>query len=321
MAKGRMFTDIRVRRGAPNHIKVRKLRARFGWAGWGCLTNLWLYAADNAPDDGNLGPLSDEDLGITSGYGEEFPERAAEYGASLIELGLVERDAHGSVWIHDWTEEQANVARSATRSEAYIESQREKGRKSAEARREKLGTAQPTRTQPEPTEPSPNPALPNPPNRTEPTRPDRTGPDQTGPDRTSPSSHGRERLGKTPNELQAEEVCRKLRELSSQYPGRIVGAKGTTRDLETISSAFDRDPELADLVPEALSQLALEGPAAGIKARIGLTFLLRHADRLASGELTGKTPEAPPGKAGRSLTDELDEAMAIFDEVTGGTSG
>lgn len=190
MAEARMFTDIRVRRGSAGHLKISKLSARLKADAYGSLVRLWAYASEVSPDDGNLGALSLEDLGVASEWNRFNPECDPDaFGRELLALRLVDRLDDGSLVVHDWRENQGFLASAPER----IEAARANGKRSAEVRRERTGTAQPPRT---PRSETPNDSrTPRSENQAKterpvrsgssaPERPPNSGPDRTGPDRS-----------------------------------------------------------------------------------------------------------------------------------------
>lgn len=127
MANGRC--DIRLACGWLNHHKTRILRKKLGADGPLSLLALWCYAAENRKD-GNLADLPDGVIEDVSGWDGE----RGVFVQALREIGWLDGNQ-----IHDWLEEQPWV----TGTSARVVAARANGRKSAEARKAKFGSAQP----------------------------------------------------------------------------------------------------------------------------------------------------------------------------------
>jgi hypothetical protein len=127
MANGK--PDLRLHTGWPYHPKTRALEGRLGERGPLCLLKLWCYAADNKPS-GDLSGMTDDEIEMYAGW-------HGDRGGFVAALRSI-RWLDGSV-LHDWQIEQPWAANRTER----IESARGAGRRSAEVRRAKYGTAQP----------------------------------------------------------------------------------------------------------------------------------------------------------------------------------
>lgn len=142
-SKGTNTTDMRLRDGVEDHLKVQKLVARFGLAGFGALVCLWRYAKEHAPADGILSGVEIEDLAIVSRISREAPEKAEEFGRALIDLRLVDRLEDGRLAVHDWKEEQDHIVEAALGYPKAKENGSKGGKQSVKTRRAKFGNAQP----------------------------------------------------------------------------------------------------------------------------------------------------------------------------------
>lgn len=131
MAAGR--DDIRLAWGFTRHAKTHRLIRAIGYEGPFRLVALWSYAAENHPD-GRL--PSPDDVEIGAGW----TGAPGALVAALKATGFLEADGRT---LHDWEHEQPWVARRGERVAQARSAGAEGGRKSAESRKIRFGSAQP----------------------------------------------------------------------------------------------------------------------------------------------------------------------------------
>ena len=85
------------------------------------LLSLWSFTAQNKPD-GNLKGLDKEDIEIAC---NAEPDTTNLY-QTLIELGFLEQDKKGNLFVHDWDDHNGYACHAKERSE--------RGKRAAEAR-------------------------------------------------------------------------------------------------------------------------------------------------------------------------------------------
>ena len=93
-----------MKRGTPDHPKVRTLARRLGINhGWavGILELLWHFAAQYAPR-GDIGRYSDEEIAEGCSWPSERP--AGELIGALVECRLLDQDEEYRLLVHDWAE-------------------------------------------------------------------------------------------------------------------------------------------------------------------------------------------------------------------------
>ena len=131
MAAGR--DDIRLAWGFTRHAKTQRLIRAIGYEGPFRLVALWSYAAENHPDGALPSP---DDVEIGAGW----TGAPGALVAALKATGFLEADGRT---LHDWAHEQPWVARRGERVAQARAAAAEGGRKSAEARKIRFGSAQP----------------------------------------------------------------------------------------------------------------------------------------------------------------------------------
>lgn len=111
------MSDFRMPTGWRTHPKRKKLRRRHGAEGVLALMDLWAWCADH-PDKrstGSLEGMDAEDIAIAGDLPDDInPE---DWVRSLTELGLLDENADGELFIHDWCSWQPYLAGSEERSE------------------------------------------------------------------------------------------------------------------------------------------------------------------------------------------------------------
>ena len=128
-----MITDIRLSVDFWEHKKTFRLERKLGIAGVTALIRLWCWAGKHAPD-GSLADMDAVDVAIAAKWNGD----AGQFVDCLISIKWV--DPGEIMRLHDWAEHQPWVVGAKERSEyAKIA-----GKASAEARRAKHGTAQPS---------------------------------------------------------------------------------------------------------------------------------------------------------------------------------
>ena len=133
MSNGR--EDFRVAAGLVRHAKTRRLIRLCGFEGFYRLLCLWSYATENHVD--GVFPEED-DIELAA----DWPGQPGKLVAALKECGFLDPDGRT---VHDWLIEQPYVASRPERIATAQELGRRGGLASAEARRKKLGNAQPRR--------------------------------------------------------------------------------------------------------------------------------------------------------------------------------
>lgn len=103
--------DIRIKASARSNRKTKRLRARFGMAGWGHLTFLWLEASQERAD-GVLAGWTVEDVELAA----EWDGKPGEFCQALLNIGFLDRDESGRFVIHDWPDHQPFVVTGPERS-------------------------------------------------------------------------------------------------------------------------------------------------------------------------------------------------------------
>lgn len=91
-----------MKRGAPDHPKMRRLARRLGlphMAAVGCMEMLWHWASRYA-QDGAIGRYDDDDIADAL-YWTEPAERLI---TALVEAGFVDRDEQRRLMLHGWSE-------------------------------------------------------------------------------------------------------------------------------------------------------------------------------------------------------------------------
>ena len=107
-----MNIDIRLQVSFRDHPKRIKLERRLGPAGPLALIDLWLAVAQCKPD-GCLRGWSDEDIAIAA----KWPQAAAMFVSTLVELHFLDSNEDGSFSIHDWNQHNGYAAGAPERSE------------------------------------------------------------------------------------------------------------------------------------------------------------------------------------------------------------
>ena len=179
-----MNTDIRVSVALRSNIKFRRLHRAVGVGAMHHLIALWTEIALARP------------TGILSGWTADDIEDLADWqdrrGAlvdALLSAGFLDRDEDGTFSPHDWEEHQKFVVNEPVRRGLAKKKGSVGGKRSAEARKEKYGSAQPVRPEAEPeAEPEAGPNL-------------RAFPGLSGPFRTEPRSTP---LARSPRETPRE---------------------------------------------------------------------------------------------------------------------
>lgn len=108
-----------MKRGAPDHPKMRRLARRLGlphMAAVGCMEMLWHWAARYA-QDGAIGRYDDDDIADAL-YWSEPAERLI---TALVESGFVDRDEQHRLVLHGWSEHcEDSVHATLARSRAWF---------------------------------------------------------------------------------------------------------------------------------------------------------------------------------------------------------
>ena len=105
-----MEQDIRLRVSFKGHRKRIKLQKRIGVEGVLSLIDLWLTAAEDAPD-GKLSGWDEEDIAIAGGWSAE----PAQLVDALVGCGFLEK-TDGCYCLHDWEDHQGWTIGSKDRS-------------------------------------------------------------------------------------------------------------------------------------------------------------------------------------------------------------
>lgn len=96
--------DIRIKVSARTNRKVKRLIARYGMAGWGHLTFLWMEASQERAK-GKLFGWTEEDVELAA----EWKGPPGEFCQALLNIGFLDRDDEKVLTLHDWDFHQPHV--------------------------------------------------------------------------------------------------------------------------------------------------------------------------------------------------------------------
>ncbi len=135
-----MNTDIRLDVTLLSHRKFRRFRHCVGDRALEYLVSLWVQVAIQRPS-GDLSGWDALDLAEACGYAAGDVEQFASH---LIECGWIDQSEDGLV-VHDWGVHQPYVTKAPERRARAREAGSLGGKRSAETRAERYGTAQPSK--------------------------------------------------------------------------------------------------------------------------------------------------------------------------------
>lgn len=109
--------DLRLDLAMPNHIKVLRLEATLGDAGFAALVRLWCYVGSHHRSTGRLDGFTPAEVEAVARWKGE----PGAFHARLVCVGLLDEDG---VTVHDWVAEQPHLAQ----YDAWVGAARESGR-------------------------------------------------------------------------------------------------------------------------------------------------------------------------------------------------
>lgn len=111
-----MSAWIPVYQSLRDHRKLLRLAAELAVppvTARGHLVTLWLWAVDNADQDGSLGNIAPASLAVAA----DWQRPAQRFTDALVSSGFAERDANDAITLHDWPDYagRLNAQRAAAR--------------------------------------------------------------------------------------------------------------------------------------------------------------------------------------------------------------